>query len=187
MQKLPGPFPFFLANMSWTLHRASPRFSTSMWSSLCRVHPSCCLPSSVWKLRVISLVCSWKPQGNKQPCGCFVKIIIVVVCIGVVPIDSCVWMLGPRVVTLLGMALLEKVKEVCHWGAGLEVSGAQAMPSVAQSPAPFGSRCRTLSSSSTLSAYESSHDNNGLNLGTISQPQIKCFPFYCCSSHGVSS
>jgi hypothetical protein len=46
-------------------------------------------------------------------------------------------------------------EEVCHCGVSFEVSYAQAPPSVEDSLflAAFGSRCRTLSSSSTKSAY----------------------------------
>jgi hypothetical protein len=49
----------------------------------------------------------------------FHMLLRVVVWVGLVAIDSCVWMLGPWGVTLLGgMALLE---EVCHGGVGSEV------------------------------------------------------------------
>ena len=74
--------------------------------------------------------------------------------IGIAPIDSCVWMLGPKGVALLGdVALLE---EVCYHGSGLcdlLCSSYSQCHHILFSVA-CRSRCRTLSSfSSTILTY----------------------------------
>ena len=82
------------------------------------------------------------------------------------------------------MVLLE---EVCHCGVGFEVSYAQDMPNDSVYFLwPMDQDIELFSSfSSTMSATMSHHDDNGLNLETVSHSNV----FLCksCHSHGVSS
>lgn len=102
-------------------------------------------------------------------------------------IDLYAWSLrsGATKEGLRGVALLD---ELCHREWDLEFLKLKPSPVFLSSCCR--SRCRTLSyipAPRPPVCHHTSYHNNGLNLWTISQPQLKVFRYKSCHDHDLSS
>ena len=107
-------------------------------------------------------------------------------------VDSCVWKLDPQLVALLGRCggkcpwWRKCVTEGGFWGLRCS-SQAQYLTLFLLSIDPHGDAALYLSLCSLMCCHASCHDDSGLKLWTVSQPQINIFLFKSWRDHGVSS